>query len=427
MEYRVKAFSCTAGGCTETKYVGGYRTKEEKDYKTIIIAVSVSCGLAIIILLIVIVVITVRSKHQKQKDTSYPESDVTQSPIFIPFHEEPEPEDYPTSKPINLSELNDVVEGMHHDSKLTFSQEYLWLKTLSPKLPVTAASLEDNRVKNRYTDILPFDDTRVKLLPVEDDEASDYINANYIPGYHSQREYIAAQGPLNATLEDFWRMVWEQDVSIIVMLTKLQEKGQDKCVKYWPDESDGVQQYGEVVVEPASYSNLNTYDLREFSISVGSIRRKLKHFHYLMWPDFGVSDSEDMVNFLQDVRSHVRPNMSGPLLIHCSAGVGRTGSFIAVDQIREKLYDLSGESDITIDIYEIVLTMRNHRPRMVQTEAQYVFIHDAVCEVVRQKLIQEQPEDEHIYGNQGFNTEENLYENTKFEEVVYGNVATTEL
>ncbi|XP_064615031.1 tyrosine-protein phosphatase 10D-like [Liolophura sinensis] len=322
-KYSVKAFSCTHGGCTETEYKSGYQTSEasplQEPYVTVAAAVSASCGVLIIVTIVLVVVLFKRARRQKNRERTPSDSGSdSDCPVpFTPIVKQPL-DDLQTANPIPLAELFQTVEELHRDSNLAYSRQYLWLKERSPKLPVTAAVLNDNMLKNRYIDVLPFDDTRVKLLPVEDDEASDYINANYIPGYHSQREYIAAQGPLETTVEDFWRMIWEQKVTIIVMLTKVKEKGMVKCVQYWQDE-DGNHEYGNIAVERLSYSNLNTYELREFTITNihDTTVRKIKHFQFLTWPDFGVSNCEDMVNFLQDVRSHVRPNMSGPLLVHC--------------------------------------------------------------------------------------------------------------
>ncbi|KAJ8314690.1 hypothetical protein KUTeg_006840 [Tegillarca granosa] len=145
-------------------------------------------------------------------------------------------DDIQDERPIVLSDIHELVEAWHKNDNLQFRKEYDDLKTISPKFSFDAANIDENKAKNRYYNILPFDHSRVKLIPVDDDPSSDYINANYIPGYNSEREYIAAQGPLPGTSADFWRMMWEQNVGIIVMLTKCQESHTEKCFQYWPDE-----------------------------------------------------------------------------------------------------------------------------------------------------------------------------------------------
>ncbi|WAR09007.1 PTPRB-like protein, partial [Mya arenaria] len=177
-------------------------------------------------------------------------------------------------------------------------------------------------------------------------------------GYTSPSEYIATQGPMLATFDDFWRMVWEQNVDTIVMLTKL-----IKCDKYWPDVNEPVY-YGDLVVSVTSESNLSDYTLRIFEIKMGSKTRKLKHFHYLQWPDFGCPERHwPLINFVTLVRQYRPLFPTGPLLVHCSAGVGRTGTFIVVDHVLQHIRDHD-----EVDVYKLVLDMRNHRCNMVQTE-----------------------------------------------------------
>eukprot|EP00105_Crassostrea_gigas_P037655 XP_019921803.1 PREDICTED: receptor-type tyrosine-protein phosphatase O [Crassostrea gigas] len=287
-----------------------------------------------------------------------------------------------TSKPkaVKIADFANYVQKLHADSNLLFSSEYKLLKETCPTHTTKAAEVQVNRIKNRYTNILSYDHSRVKLLPTEDDEGSDYINANYMPGYSSPREYIATQGPLPFTRDDFWRMVWEQNVSIIVMLTQLVERGRRKCDIYWPEAAREPVYYGDLVVELESESTLPDYVLRVMSIKLGDTRKTVKQFAYLAWPDMGIPEtSEAMLKFAKEVRSHLPPpaTSKGPIVVHCSAGVGRTGTFIAVDYLMQHVRT----SDV-IDIYSYVMKMRNNRPNMVQTEDQYVFIHDCIKDYV---------------------------------------------
>ncbi|XP_021374450.1 receptor-type tyrosine-protein phosphatase O-like isoform X1 [Mizuhopecten yessoensis] len=314
------------------------------------------------------------------------------------------------------------VADLQKDSKLKFAKEYEDLKELSPKHPCNSANEDGNKMKNRYVNILPFDHSRVKLNPSDpEDPSTDFINANYIPGYNSQREYIASQGPIPGTIDDFWRMIWEQQVAICVMLTLCKEDGRIKCEQYWPTERNEPKQYGDIVVEITSSSTVNTYDFRIFKITQGDQTRTLKHFHFLNWKDFSANVQNDvMIDFIQNVRAHIQPpDKKGPMLIHCSAGVGRTGTYMSLDQLIQFIdeHDFNEE----LDIFDLVLSMRNYRVFMVQTEQQYVFIHDCAKDLIERKRarLQENDDDdeeENVYMNKAFeqDTEENMYQNQDF-------------
>ncbi|KAK7108051.1 hypothetical protein V1264_015853 [Littorina saxatilis] len=197
-------------------------------------------------------------------------------------------------------------------------------------------------------------------------------------GENSQREFIAAQGPLPGTIDDFWRMVWENRVSVMVMLTQCVEKGRTKCEKYWPDE--GVQEiYGDLVVHLRSQSVLPDYIIRVIDITHGSQSRMIKHFHFMRWPDHGCPEKTSMLlSFVSSVRAHMPHSDTGPMLVHCSAGVGRTGTFIALDQLLRQIHRQTTE----VDMFGLVLTMRDHRTQMVQTENQYIYIHDCLADAL---------------------------------------------
>uniref|UniRef100_A0A8C4WS68 protein-tyrosine-phosphatase n=1 Tax=Eptatretus burgeri TaxID=7764 RepID=A0A8C4WS68_EPTBU len=268
---------------------------------------------------------------------------------------------------------------MSKDSDYKFSLEYEELKAVGQGQSQLAASLPCNRHKNRYSNILPHDVSRVKLTEIEGVEGSDYINANFIPGVHSAREYIATQGPLPGTVCDFWRMVWEQRAPAIVCLTQCVEKGRTKCDRYWPAEGR-VDIYGHLSVTLLSEATHEDWTIRCFQLSQGGEIHETWQCSYTAWPDHGVPSTQNMPRLLTFV-CLVRCSLgvpATPIIVHCSAGVGRTGTFIALDLIQQHL-----QSRSAVDILALVAELRRHRPSMVQTEEQYVFLHGCVLAMWR--------------------------------------------
>lgn len=170
-----------------------------------------------------------------------------------------------TSRPIKLKDFAEHYRIMSADSDFRFSEEFELLKHVGRDKPCNAADLPVNRPKNRFTNILPYDHSRVKLLPTDDEEGSDYINANYIPGFNSPREFIVTQGPLHSTRDDFWRMIWEQNSRAIVMLTRCIEKGREKCDHYWPYDTQPVF-YGDIQVTILNESQYSDWTISEFKV-----------------------------------------------------------------------------------------------------------------------------------------------------------------
>uniref|UniRef100_A0A4W6D1H1 protein-tyrosine-phosphatase n=1 Tax=Lates calcarifer TaxID=8187 RepID=A0A4W6D1H1_LATCA len=302
----------------------------------------------------------------------------------------------PKSLKLNFGSLTDSwnpIKACHFESHLTklqadsnylLSEEFEDLKDVGRNQTMDVARLPENRGKNRYNNILPYDSTRVKLSYLEDDPCSDYINASYIPGNNYRREYIATQGPLPGTKDDFWRMVWEHGVYNVVMVTQCVEKGRVKCDQYWPADREPLY-YGDLVIQMLSESVLPEWTIREFRItSVSALHFLypwvLRHFHYTVWPDHGVPEStQSLIQFVRTVRDYVdRSPSTGATIVHCSAGVGRTGTFIALDRVLQQL-----DSKGTIDLYGCVFDLRLHRQHMVQTECQYTFLHQCVRDVLR--------------------------------------------
>ncbi|XP_072855694.1 receptor-type tyrosine-protein phosphatase mu isoform X5 [Pogona vitticeps] len=240
--------------------------------------------------------------------------------------------------------------------------------------PWDSAKKDENRMKNRYGNIIAYDHSRVRLQPIEGDLNSDYINGNYIDGYHRPNHYIATQGPMQETIYDFWRMVWHENTASIVMVTNLVEVGRVKCCKYWPDDTEI---YKDIKVTLIETELLAEYVIRTFAVEKRGAHeiREIRQFHFTGWPDHGVPyHATGLLGFVRQVKSKSPPN-AGPLVVHCSAGAGRTGCFIVIDIMLDM-----AEREGVVDIYNCVRELRSRRVNMVQTEEQYVFIHDAILE-----------------------------------------------
>ncbi|XP_069481509.1 uncharacterized protein [Ambystoma mexicanum] len=297
---------------------------------------------------------------------------------------------------ITLDNFEAFVKKQRADTNLGFEEDYENLQPVGINQPKHAAELPENRVKNRYNNVLPYDVSRVKLSCGPPGSANDYMNANYIPGYNSQREFIAAQGPLPNTVADFWRMIWEQEIYVIIMLTKCVELGKVKCDHYWPKVATETKTYGDAKVTLARESVLPDWTVRDLMVhnNKSGETRQIRQFHFTAWPDHGVPVRTDvLINFRHLIRDYMKEEcpVNSPTLVHCSAGVGRTGTFIAIDRL---IYQMEAEK--SIDIFAVVHNLRMHRTLMVQTGAQYIFLHQCVLDMIK---AQKQSEEDTIYEN----------------------------
>ncbi|XP_050191767.1 receptor-type tyrosine-protein phosphatase eta isoform X10 [Myiozetetes cayanensis] len=283
------------------------------------------------------------------------------------------------SKMIKVENFESYFKKQQADSNCGFAEEYEELKSAGVHQPKFAAELPENRGKNRYNNVLPYDISRVKLSN-ESPGSGDYINANYMPGYNSKKAFIAAQGPLPNTIDDFWQMIWEKNIYSIVMLTKCMEQARTKCEQYWPDKQSKT--YGDIIVTMVSEIVLPEWTIRDFTVEKSNTPEShtVRQFHFTSWPDHGVPETTDLlIDFRHLVHQYNSQNpIDSPTLVHCSAGVGRTGTFIAIDRLIQQM-----EMENTVDVYGVVYDLRMHRPLMVQTEDQYVFLNQCVMDIIK--------------------------------------------
>ncbi|EFN73959.1 Receptor-type tyrosine-protein phosphatase kappa [Camponotus floridanus] len=239
--------------------------------------------------------------------------------------------------------------------------------------PWDYGKLPQNKSKNRYGNLIAYDETRVILKKLPDDDYSDYINANYITGYKQKKHYIATQGPKPSTVIDFWRMIWQENVLIICMLANVIENGKKKCEQYWPDIGK-KKKYGDVIVLNAKHNVFADYCFRTFQVTCGEETRKIEHLHYTAWPDHGVPlYTHSIVTYLKKLLA--TPPGNGSVVVHCSAGVGRTGTIILCDIC---LHRAAAEG--LVDVFAETASIRSERANMVDNKQQYLLAHLALVE-----------------------------------------------
>ncbi|KAK9514684.1 hypothetical protein VZT92_025380 [Zoarces viviparus] len=279
--------------------------------------------------------------------------------------------------------LSSLLSSLRTLETGTLDQDYNMVRSQTsvlkrdPSLSTEAGALKENIKKNRYKDILPYDQSRVVLSLLTSDSDSDYINASFIKGASSDCRYIASQGPLGSTLIDFWRMIWEYNIKVIVMASREIEMGKKKCECYWSP-----------VHQPASFGPFTVCSqeetrphedmvVRVLTVSYQQNSRSLTQYQFLSWPDHDVPyEAAGVLDLLERVRESQGAHTS-PLLVHCSAGCGRTGVICALDYIHDLVVTKQINTDFSIK--QIVLDIRRQRPSAVQTKEQYRFIFTAAA------------------------------------------------
>uniref|UniRef100_A0A8C7Z1R3 protein-tyrosine-phosphatase n=1 Tax=Oryzias sinensis TaxID=183150 RepID=A0A8C7Z1R3_9TELE len=286
----------------------------------------------------------------------------------------------------------ELVDYVKRKKKRGIYQEYENIRKEPPAGSFDYSKKLSNQIKNRYSDVLCLDQSRVHLCQLcdDEDETSDYINASFMDGYKSRNAYIATQGPLPKTFGDFWRMVWEQMVLIIVMTTRVVERGRVKCGQYWPLEEGKAEQHGYFLIRNTHIQLFQDFQLTHLELynTQSGEKREVSHYLYVSWPDFGVPKS---ASAMLDFREHVLerrkaavqnlgsswrgPPWGPPVVVHCSAGIGRTGTFCTLDICLSQLEDVG-----TVDVHQTVRRMRTQRAFSIQTWDQYYFCYTAVIE-----------------------------------------------
>ncbi|XP_061166269.1 receptor-type tyrosine-protein phosphatase epsilon-like [Saccostrea echinata] len=266
---------------------------------------------------------------------------------------------------INIDQLENIIREKQQNEDDGFQREYAALP-YGERYPCNAGKQPENIPKNRFKTTFPYDHSRIKLS----NSQSDYINANFIDGINETNKYIAAQGPRQNTVIDFWTMIWQENVNQLVMLTNLKEGNKTKCSKYWPDLHQTTT-FGVVSIQSEEEHEYACYNIRKFRVTHQGIKksRVVTQYHYTAWPDHGVPELLCLVVFHDHVTRTAYQQNSGPTLVHCSAGIGRTGTYIAIDALYK-----AGKIEGKVNIAEYVKKMRENRMNMVQTYEQYMTI-----------------------------------------------------
>ncbi|KAM8970640.1 tyrosine-protein phosphatase non-receptor type 9-like [Sarcophilus harrisii] len=297
--------------------------------------------------------------------------------------------DHSAPPAMNIVEL---LDHFHSKQRRGIYQEFESINYAHPVGTFHFSILPGNLEKNRYDDVMCLDETRVKLIRRMDETQTDYINANFIDGYNHKNAYIGTQGPLENTFGDFWLMVWEQKVLVIVMITQLEERGKRKCGQYWPMEKDDQFQFDSLIVTNEGVEHMNYY--KKTTLEIHNIenqqKRQVIHLHFLNWPDYGVPATSDLINFLLVVRKqqmkaveNLGTSFKGhpkgpPIVIHCSAGIGRTGTFCLLDICLAELEALG-----MVNVFQILSHIRTQRALSIQNPEQYYFCYKAIIEYSR--------------------------------------------
>nr|XP_022311822.1 receptor-type tyrosine-protein phosphatase T-like [Crassostrea virginica]XP_022311823.1 receptor-type tyrosine-protein phosphatase T-like [Crassostrea virginica]XP_022311824.1 receptor-type tyrosine-protein phosphatase T-like [Crassostrea virginica] len=285
---------------------------------------------------------------------------------------------------IDVKNLSKLIKENSENEDDGFKKEYATL-LYGERCPCDIGKQPENRIKNRFKTTFPYDHSRVTLANTKE----DYINANYIDGLRDKRKYIASQGPKQITLTDFWQMIYQENIHQIVMLTNLQEGTRNKCAQYWPEKCKKTT-FGSFVLCTDEQNTCAHYVIRRIKLSHRklNVSRIITQYHYTAWPDHGTPDPICLLMYHNHVIRTKEPEHNGAILVHCSAGIGRTGTFIAIDELGETL-----QKSRKINIAEYVKKMRENRMNMVQTYEQYKTIFLVLHEMCKAQVNPKIPTD----------------------------------
>ncbi|KAF1757905.1 hypothetical protein GCK72_014362 [Caenorhabditis remanei] len=274
------------------------------------------------------------------------------------------------------------VEDLNRNDAFKFKAQFQILENQTSGIDSTdsgesTSSADENTQKNRYNNIGAMEATRIRL---NSPTGNDYINANYVDSCNERNAYIATQAPLPSTFSDFWSMIWQERSNVIVCITNMVEDGKRKCDQYWPSTQDSPQTFGNYQVTLISESTNSHFSHRILDLkiakSVPAAERKIHQLHFMGWPDHGVPSSVfpllNFIHYASDIHS------TGPVVVHCSAGVGRSGSYILVDSMRRHLISFR-----RLNVQGHLTHMRRQRAKLVQTLEQYIFCHEAIRQLIR--------------------------------------------
>ncbi|XP_059166776.1 receptor-type tyrosine-protein phosphatase alpha-like [Physella acuta] len=343
-------------GCTENRY-GAVCLNEALSYQDKTSALYSILGVVPMIAAVVIIIVIIKWRKSKkaQKTISTKPKELTQTKQI-------------TTLEYTSIAASDLCTFINSHTSEYYSDTFVTIPT--PKNRSMTVGLGDiNKSKNRYKNVCAYDETRVRLSVDKSTDESDYINASFIRTFKLESNIIAAQGPNKSTITDFIRMLWEQEVEKIVMLTNIIEEGKSKCEQYWPD--DNQTRFNNFTVKLACTQVFAHYTIRKLKLCKdGEAERSLTQFHYTSWPDKGVPATPwALVDFHQQVELCATTK---PVLVHCSAGVGRTGTYIALCNVLQMVADTG-----MVDFFSTVTKLREDRIMMVQTVEQYEFLHKA--------------------------------------------------
>ncbi|XP_076848697.1 phosphatidylinositol phosphatase PTPRQ isoform X2 [Brachyhypopomus gauderio] len=386
--YYVFKFRATnfIGQQTDSAYSERVRTADDRFLtrdELIILAVVLSFSLALLLILIIYASVRVH-RRQKEANTYSPRqveiTDTKLKPDQLIAVAEMELKEEKIKRPISKKAFLQHVEDLCANDNAKFQEEFAELPKLLHDLATSDADLPWNRSKNRFTNIKPYNNNRVKLLSEPGIPGSDYINASFVSGYLCPNEFIATQGPLPGTVADFWRMIWETRSKTVAMLTQCFEKGRIRCHQYWPEDNKPVTVFGDIIITKLTEDVHPDWTVRAIRVERHGDYMVVHHFNYTSWPEHGVPESSStLIQFVKALRSN-RGHDNTTIVVHCSAGVGRTGVFIALDHLIQHVRDHD-----FVDVYGLVAEMRTERMCMVQNLAQYMFLYQSTLDLLTSK------------------------------------------